>query len=543
MADLTIGTLFIDMKYVFLYHKLGFEEPSPDVFVKHYGDLEITIQSEEQFFTFQGVERPLTAHRDFVILELIDRLLRLGYSPIDIIPNNRGIELRDMVILCEQWGKDFKTALGSGVIADGQVLYQSRLSGGLIDFEYVFFQGGHRYTRGLFEEGIEPYTFRPSGDVEDLPVPEGFVVKGATLVSYTGDQSIVSIPFGIERIDTGAFWNNIHVEEIRIPDTVSIIAGDAFVYCYNLKKVNIPASVIDIGDDPFAGCPDLILVNMSPSFILDDGVLFTSDRTRLIHYTPSKPDSDYSIPDSVRWVGKHSFYDCNNLRLVVIGRNVDYMGNNPFSDCHHLVLENRSPNFIYSDGALLNRTGTTIIHYSHGRDEDDYEMPDSVRTIGRNSFWNCKRIRKLVIGRNVRQIGYNPFANCTNVIIQSRSDLFKVIGNVLYDADAREAFCCSSAMAEGGITLQPSVEVIGRNSFSGCESLKTIVIPSSVRVISRGAFSNCTTLESVVFEGVPESIEKWAFSYCPNLKRISIPSGTELGNEVFIGSPTEVFES
>lgn len=32
MADITVGTLFIDMKYVFLYHKLGFDEVSLDVF-------------------------------------------------------------------------------------------------------------------------------------------------------------------------------------------------------------------------------------------------------------------------------------------------------------------------------------------------------------------------------------------------------------------------------------------------------------------------------------------------------------------------------
>ena len=121
--------------------------------------------------------------------------------------------------------------------------------------------------------------------------------------------------------------------------------------------------------------------------------------------------------------------------------------------------------------------------------------------------------------------------------------MFKVIGNVLYDADAREAFCCTSAMAEDGIVLQPSVKVIGRNSFSGCESLKSIVIPESVLTISRGAFSNCTGLETVIFEGVPESIEKWAFSYCPKLRTIEIPTDTELGNEVFIGSTTEVLRS
>lgn len=540
MADVTVGTLFIDMKYISLYHKLGFIEVSPDIFMKSYSGLEITIDSENQSFSYLERDYPLTSHRDFVILELLDRLLTLGYGTSDISLNESGITLGELDIRCEQWGDDFEAVLSTMKFEDGQVLYESRLSGGLIDIEYVWFKEGFRFTRGLFESGIEPFRFLPSNPPESLEVLECFVMKGTVLISYTGNDKMVEIPQGIERIDTGAFWNNTSVEEVCIPDSVRVIAGDVFVYCYNLKKVNIPSSVADMGDDPFAGCPDLILSNDSKAFVLEDGVLFTSDRTRLIHYTPSKLDSEYKIPDTVLWVGKHSFYDCNNLRLVIVGKNVDYMGNNPFSDCHNLILRNESPNFIYSDGALLNRNGTTILHYSQGRDSDDYVMPDSVRTVGRNSFWNCKRIRRLVIGRNVRQIGYNPFANCTNVIVESRSPMYSVLDNVLYDSNARETFCCSSAMAKDGIVLQPSTEVIGRNSFAGCESLRSIVIPASVKVVSRGAFSHCTSLKSVIFEGTPRVIEKWAFSYCPNLRRIEIPEGTEFGNEVFIDSPTEV---
>ena len=154
MADVTVGTLFIDMKYVFLYHKLGFIEVSPDIFMKSYGGLEITIDSENQSFSYLERDYPLTSHRDFVILELLDRLLTLGYGTSDISLNESGITLGELDIRCEQWGDDFEAALSMMNFEDGQVLYESRLSGGLIDIEYVWFKEGFRFTRGLFESGI-----------------------------------------------------------------------------------------------------------------------------------------------------------------------------------------------------------------------------------------------------------------------------------------------------------------------------------------------------------------------------------------------------
>jgi hypothetical protein len=43
-------TLFIDMKYIVLYRKLGYKEIKLDVFVHEYNDTKITIESENQRF-------------------------------------------------------------------------------------------------------------------------------------------------------------------------------------------------------------------------------------------------------------------------------------------------------------------------------------------------------------------------------------------------------------------------------------------------------------------------------------------------------------
>lgn len=72
------------------------------------------------------------------------------------------------------------------------------------------------------------------------------------------------------------------------------------------------------------------------------------------------------------------------------------MGNNAFSDCRNIRLINDSPYFQYVNGVLYDKNATTCMHYSMGSGVKVVELLDTVRTIGRNCFWNCDMIEKLL---------------------------------------------------------------------------------------------------------------------------------------------------
>ena len=145
MAEKTKDTLFIDMKYVILYRKLGYDEIAPDVFVYQYPDTTLTIYSEEQRFEYLGNSYPLLAYKDFAILECIDRLLKKGYSANVIVMNDSGYDLvikkpngeLYMGIFAEGWGKNYESLLTEYKRKSrfNECLYTSQLSGGLIDFK------------------------------------------------------------------------------------------------------------------------------------------------------------------------------------------------------------------------------------------------------------------------------------------------------------------------------------------------------------------------------------------------------------------------
>ena len=550
MSDSKIvrDTLFIDMKYIILYRKLGYIEIKPDIFALHYKDITITIESENQLFVFKNSSYQLKEYEDFVLLECIDRLLRKGYEAANILIYHNNFHLSVISdnqilfnVLVSGWD-DYENMISiySHKSDNIVVLYTSQLSGGIVDFISTIYKQNDIYNTGIFEKNKNLKDFNLIHEKSLFTYPEEFEVHNDTLKKYLGHEKIVLIPNGVKRIDTGVFWNTLFLEEVTLPETVMCIAGDSFIYCKNLKKINIPINVEEIGDDPFAGCDKLLITNNSPNFIIEDDVLFDKHKKTLIHYSPHNPRMDYVIPEAVEWIGKHSFYKCNNLNSVTITKNVKFMGNNVFSDCPKIILKNESPFFLYEKGGLYNKEETEIFHYSMGMNNKIFEITNGVRKIGRNSFWNCRKLERIVIPPSVREIGYNPFASCVNLEFENYSDKFSIEHGILLDREKTQLICCTSKIAEKEVNLPSSLVNIGRNSFTGCESLKELNIISGVQQISRGAFSNCINLEKIHIPKTVKQIGGWAFNGCKMLKQIKIHKDTKLSTKAFNNCDAEV---
>ena len=543
-------TMFIDMKYIILYRKLGFNEVEPDIFKKQYGDFKVTIESENQRFSFGKSWYDLKTYEDMVLIECINRLLEKGYNYNEVlITQTKDIELyQDNDLFCTitmaEWGNSFKEKVEeydhtSSIVA---IFYTSRLKGGLIEYRERAFVGNKTFNSGFFNQVVSK--FKPiyrNIDLDNYVEHDNFIRSNTRLAEYKGNDRLVIIPNGIKRIGTGAFWNNTSVEEVIIPDGVEVIEGDAFIYCENLKKIEVPKSVLEMGDNPFAGCPLLKVECLSDHFVMENGVLFDKGRVTLIHYTPSKPDRYYTIPNTVEWLGKHSFYKCRNLERVVITENVSFMGNNAFSDCSNIRLINHSPYFKYINGLLYNADMTQLYHYSMGSNIKHVKIEEGTRTIGRNVFWNATQIETITIPSTVRQIGYNPFANCMNVRFINHSPNYQVVDGVLYTSDLTELVCCTDIVASQGVELPNTLIRIGRNAFVGCKSLNEIVMPDNVQFISRGAFSGCQELKRVNLSKNIEEIGDWAFNDCISLKEIHIPNNVHIQQNTFKNCPAKVW--
>lgn len=168
---------------------------------------------------------------------------------------------------------------------------------------------------------------------------------------------------------------------------------------------------------------------------------------------------------------KYLFYNCKNLRKVMIPESVTSIGDYAFYNCNGLTLIT-IPNSMTSIGpsAFRKCSGLTSI-----------TIPNSVTNIGGWAFCDCSGLTSITIPNSVTSIGPSVFRRCSTLTSITIPNSVKNIG----DGAFRE---CSSLTS---ITIPNSVMSIGVAAFYDCSSLTSIEIPKTVTSIGIAAFGSC----------------------------------------------------
>ncbi len=542
-----LNSIAKDMKYEALYWALGFCEYEKGIFTKEYSSIKATINSDTAKVDFEskisivnGEDLILNTHKSFVILECVDKLLTMGYKPSEIIidlDNEYDIYCKDLYIKCYEWGhmEEDKTTFKNNVI--NSISYSSRLISGVIEKTYSIKKSNNQiYTSGIFEndERLDNYHLTIPEEIKS----DDFIIHGTLIKKYIGKSKVVVIPDGVTELSPCLFWDNQEIEEVILPDSLVNISGDTFYNCSNLRKVNIPKNVKYMGNNPFAGCPLVELVNKSANFNFIDGVLYNKDFSRLIYCSINKTEKEYAINPSTKIVGKHSFYLCKNISKITIPDSIIKLENNPFSGCDKLELINNSSYYHVVDKVIYDKDKKSVIGCLNSIDTDELVLLD-VDRICRNSFWNCKGIRKIVLPKTLKTIGYNPFVGCSNIEFVSNSKEYIVENGALFTKDKSKLVCYPAKYAVGDIHLPDETITLERGAFSGADKLVNIHL-HNVSVISKTCFTNCDSLEDVYCSDLVGYIGEWAFAHCKKLKKLSIYKDCFVDNNATINSNVEL---
>ena len=414
-----------------------------------------------------------------------------------------------------------------------------------------------------------------------------FTADKKHLIAYCSRQTSYSIPNSVTAIGDGAFTLCSRLTSLTIPNSVTSIGDSAFSSCSSLTSLTIPSSVTSIGDSAFSWCKSLTsltipksvtmigisafggltlqLENQSPHFHMEDNILFTVDKKRLISYC--SPQTSYCIPDSVSAIGDGAFSYCSSLTSLTIPDSVTSIGDDVFSYCSSLTsltipdlvttIGDRAfsscesltsltiPDSLSSIGSSAfswceSLTSLTIPNsvtsigssaFSWCKSLTSLTIPASVTSIGDSAFSHCSRLTLLTIPSSVTTIGSNPFVEL-KVQLNNESSHFYVEDNVLFTADKSQliAYCSTQA----SYSIPNSVTSIGDFAFSSCKSLTSLTIPNSVTSIGDSAFSGCSSLTSLTIPNSVTSIGSSAFSWCKSLTWLTIPdSVTSIGDRAF----------
>lgn len=154
-----------------------------------------------------------------------------------------------------------------------------------------------------------------------------------------------------------------------------------------------------------------------------------------------------------------------------------------------------------------------------------------VTVIGKFGVMNSESLKKITIGKNVREIGDWSFTSDTALeefVVHPKNQNFVSIDGVLYTKDMKTLLFYPAGKQEqdGTFTVPDSVEVINTKSFYRCEKLEKIIVPDSVKDIGEKAFHKCTELKEVVFteNSSLQHIGMDAFAYCTAIEKFTVPA-------------------
>ncbi len=303
-----------------------------------------------------------------------------------------------------------------------------------------------------------------------------FTFSDGVITKYKGADIYVNIPptigdVAVTGIGSNAFYGKTSIEEIRIPDSVTDIAYDAFENCTELKKIGVSEN--------------------NTAYKSVDGILFNYEGTELVHYPSNIEATEYTVPAGVKTIdglafeacvnltsiklptkletiGEYAFYGCDGLTSIEIPYTVTSIADDVFEECSKLETvycyegSAADDSTLYPDGVEIVYLGDMPDYAPEPTPEEYFEVEGGIITA------------------------YN--GSDTDVII-----LETINGDKVTELDAL-SFAGTDVTS---VKIPNGVIKIGSNAFKGCTSLKKVIIPSSIATVMSTSFSGCEGLEKV----------------------------------------------
>lgn len=179
-------------------------------------------------------------------------------------------------------------------------------------------------------------------------------------------------------------------------------------------------------------------------------------------------------------------------------------------------------------------------------------VPDGIKAIGYQAFYNCKKVIEIILPETITIIGDAAFSECTSLEKINIPKSVKIVGKQLfgYCYKLKEVQFPSTTIRVPShywwetetwgrerrvLTGNESVDSVPEGSGPiGCDSLKIIKIPEGLDSIDSFAYQgNSEIMGVIILEGI-KRIGDGAFKNCKNLEFIRLPNTlTEIGDYAF----------
>ncbi len=359
--------------------------------------------------------------------------------------------------------------------------------------------------------------------------------------------SEMELPEGLINIGGSAFSNTSSLTAVVLPSTLENIGGFAFESS-GLTEITLPKALKTLGEGAFAYCHSLenIFVDSSNAVYKDvDGVVYSIDGTTLVEYPAGNPRSSYTAVSGITKVGAYAFYGSYKLASVILPDGVTEIEHHAFYFCEGMTSYDLSNTLVtVGDEAFAHNTAiktyvfpNTLVSigkyaFSYNESLTGLTMPDSLYQIGSFAFAYDYKLEQIIFNdtATLPRISYAAFAN-------TGLKSFRIPASV--STVAQYAFKGNNKLNQITFAANSKLESVSAYMFQGCTALKEIVFENGSHLTSIQAhgFDGLIRLETVDFGNAAlTNIDNYAFRYCEMLTSVNVPDGvTYIGRYAFYG--------
>ena len=421
--------------------------------------------------------------------------------------------------------------------------------------DYAFCGGGHLKTISIpaSTNVIGSYAFNRCSNLAEIRIPEGVQHLDKYILGYCNNLKTVYIPKTVIMIDEYAFQSSNNIENI-------FFEGSQNHWNMISSDLNINATTTCTGTETILLDSGTCGNNLKWEIYTDGNLVISGNGEMLDYSSNNSPWFNYKngitkiTVNGVTNIGKYAFYQCVNIKEVILPEGVNTLEDGSFGMCTNLSsvtipssIESidsnafsgcKSISNIYFNGSYVKWYKSSYASNYSFKDADitcvsDNKIYDS-GNFGDNLSWAIQNNGTLVISGTGNMPNYTINSSLVN---NAPWRTYKSVINSIVIADGITSIGDYSFYGHYNIedvSIADSVENIGYGSFGSCTSLTNLIIPAGVSTVEGSAFSRCKNLSKLTIPSNVKTIEKMAFSKCESLTDVELSEGlTTIGSDVF----------
>ncbi|MCI8771351.1 MAG: leucine-rich repeat protein [Lachnospiraceae bacterium] len=363
---------------------------------------------------------------------------------------------------------------------------------------------------------------------------KGRELKKLYIPSYIKDKKVT-------RIIGSGIKDCPNMESLHLTDNLTYIIKGAVMDCPKLKRLYIGKKLSNLGKgNVFLRCSaleEIILDERNKNFVLDDGVLFSADKTDLLLYPRAQLHSSYTIPNGVEYIGSGAFAGCKHLKEIKIPESVEQLSQRCFSGSGLLRIE--IPDEVEYMGAAVFQNCVSL---------SEIKLSKQFTSIYGDAFKKCISLKSLFLPASINWLEPEAFEGCSQleqIEVAEASQYFYTKDGVLFSKQENQLVCYPVGKKEKEYHVPDDITIIKESAFNQCKFLervklpegmeqigpnvfigsgiKEIELPDTIKVIGSFAFQDCKALSKVKLSGSLIELPSGVFSGCESLHEITIP--------------------